>query len=173
MALGEWISVKSSQELYENQIALEKEELEINPEGEQKELELIYRAKGLTKKEAARIASEIMQNKEQAHHILVKEELGINTEDLQGSAMEAALTSFFLFAIGAVIPLVPFFFFTGMYAIFLSSVASCIGLFLIGGLITLFTGKSLWYSGLRQVFFGAGAAVITYAIGSFIGASII
>jgi VIT1/CCC1 family predicted Fe2+/Mn2+ transporter len=173
MALGEWISVKSSQELYENQIELEKEELEANPAGEEKELVLIYRAKGIELKEAKKLAAEVIQNKELAHQVLVKEELGINTEDLEGSAMEAALSSFFLFAIGAIIPVFPFFFFEGFQAIALSCIMSSIGLFLIGAMITLFTGKSMFYSGMRQVIFGVGAAAITYAIGSIIGTSII
>ena len=108
MALGEWISVKSSLELYENQMQLEMEEIEVNPEGEEKELALIYVSKGIPETQAEQMAKEIMLNKDQAHEILIKEELGINPEDLKGSAMEAAITSFILFAIGAVIPVIPF-----------------------------------------------------------------
>ena len=97
MALGEWISVKSSQELYENQMAIEMEELEVNPEGELRELALIYVAKGIPEEQAFSMATEIMKDKTQAHEILVKEELGINVEELKGSAMEAAFYSFLLF----------------------------------------------------------------------------
>jgi VIT1/CCC1 family predicted Fe2+/Mn2+ transporter len=171
MALGEWISVKSSQELYENQMQLEMEELELNPEGERKELKLIYMAKGIPEDQASEIVDELMKNKEHAHEVLVKEELGINAEELKGSAMEAALSSFFLFAIGAIIPVLPFFFLNGVKAIVLSSIFSAIGLFLIGAAITLFTGKNVWYSGLRQVFFGLAAAAITFGIGKVIGIS--
>ena len=96
MALGEWISVKSSKELYENQMQLEMEELEVNPEAEEKELTLIYKAKGLSDEESARIAKEVISDKSHAHQVLVKEELGINSEDLKSSAIEAAITSFFL-----------------------------------------------------------------------------
>ncbi|MBU6325165.1 MAG: VIT1/CCC1 transporter family protein [Bacteroidetes bacterium] len=172
MALGEWISVKSSQELYENQMELEMEELEINPEGEQHELKLIYMAKGIPEDQAAEMAATLMQDRDKAHQMLVREELGINSEELKGSAMEAALASFFLFAIGAIIPVVPFFFSGGWTAIAFSAVLSACGLFLIGSAITLFTGKSVWFSGMRQVLFGLAAAAITFGIGKLIGVSL-
>ncbi|MGZ5245941.1 MAG: VIT1/CCC1 transporter family protein [Flavitalea sp.] len=172
MALGEWISVKSSQELSENQIQLELDELETNPEGEQKELALIYMAKGIPEDQANKMAAEIMLDKDQAHEILVKEELGINAEELQGSAMEAAIYSFILFAIGAVIPVLPFMFTSGTTAIIISVIGSAAGLFLIGSAITLFTGKSIWFSGFRQVIFGLIAAAITFGIGKLIGVSL-
>lgn len=172
MALGEWISVKSSQELFENQMALEMEELEHNPEGEEKELALIYMTKGIPETQAMQMAKDIISNKDLAHQVLVKEELGINAEDLKGSAMEASVTSFFLFALGAIIPVVPFFFTGGMTAVLWSAGFSAIGLFLIGSSITLFTGKSIWFSGFRQVIFGLIAAAITFGIGKWIGVSL-
>lgn len=172
MALGEWISVKSSQELYENQMNLEKDELEINPEGEQKEIALIYMSKGIAEPQARQMAADIINDPGKAHEFLVKEELGIHPEELKGSAMEAALTSFILFAAGAVIPVVPFFFLSGLNAILWSAAASAAGLFLIGSAITLFTGRSIWFSGMRQVVFGFAAAAITYGIGSLIGVQI-
>jgi predicted membrane protein (TIGR00267 family) len=172
MALGEWISVKSSQELYENQMSLEMEELETNPEGERKELKLIYMAKGIPEIEAIRIVDELMKDKKLAHEVLVKEELGINSEELKGSAMEAAISSFVLFAIGAVIPVAPFFFSEGVTAIILSTAFSAAGLFIIGAAITLFTGRNVWFSGFRQVIFGLAAAAITFGIGKLIGVSI-
>ena len=172
MALGEWISVKSSQELYENQMAIEMEEIETNPEGEEKELALIYMAKGIPEDQANNMASEIMKDKNHAHKVLVKEELGINVDELEGSAIEAALYSFFLFTIGGLIPLLPFIFLSGIHAIILSVITSTIGLFLIGASITLFTGKNFWYSGFRMVFFGLIAAAITYGIGDLIGVAI-
>lgn len=172
MALGEWISVKSSQELNENQMQLEMDELETNPEGEKKELALLYMAKGIPEGQARQMAENIMQNKERAYEVLVKEELGINVEDIKGSAIEAAVYSFLLFAIGAVIPVIPFFFTSGIRAITFSAIFSGLGLFLIGGAITLFTGRNIWYSGFRQVIFGMLAAAVTYTIGHFIGVSI-
>jgi VIT1/CCC1 family predicted Fe2+/Mn2+ transporter len=172
MALGEWISVKSSQELYENQMNLEMEELEVNPTGEEKEIALIYMSKGIPESQAREMAAEIIKDKSKAHEILVKEELGINSEELKGSAMEAAITSFLLFAVGAIIPVFPFFFLSGFNAVILSTVVSAIGLFIIGSAITLFTGKSIWFSGMRQVIFGLAAAAITYGIGSLIGVQV-
>ncbi|MFD2247860.1 VIT1/CCC1 transporter family protein [Pontibacter ruber] len=172
MALGEWISVKSSQELYERQMALEMLEIETNPEGEKRELALIYIAKGIPAAQAHQMAAAAMADTEHAHEILVKEELGINTEELRGSAWEAAITSFLLFAIGAILPVIPFFYATGYSAIIQSLAFSTVGLFLIGVAITLFTGKSIWYSGFRQVLFGLAAAAITFGIGKLIGVSI-
>ncbi|MEY3441866.1 MAG: hypothetical protein RLZZ519_147 [Bacteroidota bacterium] len=172
MALGEWISVKSSQELYENQMQLEMEELETNPEGELKELTLIYIAKGIPSEQATQMATDIMKNKGHAHEVLVREELGINTEELKGSAMEAAVSSFVLFGIGAVIPVLPFMFTSGMQAVIISVAGSAAGLFLIGAAITLFTGRNVWFSGFRQVFFGLAAAAITFGIGKLIGVSV-
>ena len=172
MALGEWISVRSSQELYENQMQLEMEELESNPEGEEKELALIYISKGIPESQARQMAADIISDKSHAHEVLTREELGINPEELKGSAMEAALFSFFLFAIGAILPVIPFFFMTEMNAIYASAAISATGLFLIGSAITLFTGKSVWYSGMRQVIFGLCAAAITFGIGKLIGVTV-
>lgn len=172
MALGEWISVKSSQELYENQMEIEMEELTENPKGEIREIILIYQAKGIPKEEATKLAEKIMKDKQLAHDFLVKEELGINSEELKGSAWEAALASFLMFAVGAILPVFPFVFWTGNQAIYISGIASILGLFFIGSAITLFTGKSILYSGLRMVIFGILAASITFGIGRWIGVSI-
>jgi len=173
MALGEWISVHSSKELFENQMQLEMEELENNPDGEELELALIYQSKGIPEEEAKKMAKEIILDIDHAHEVLIKEELGINKEDLKGSAMEAAVTSFLLFSIGAIIPVIPFFFVGGMQAVIISTIFSGFGLFLIGASITLFTGKSVWYSGLRQVIFGLAAAAVTFGIGKLIGVSVL
>jgi len=172
MALGEWISVKSSQELSENQMQLEMDELEANPEGEEKELVLIYQSKGIPVEQAQKMAASLILDTNEAHKILVREELGINPDELKGSAIEAAVTSFLLFSVGAIIPVIPFFFLNGIKAILISTVLSALGLFLIGAAITLFTGKSVWYSGFRQVIFGLAAAAITFGIGRLIGVSV-
>ncbi|GGG15405.1 VIT1/CCC1 transporter family protein [Pontibacter amylolyticus] len=172
MALGEWISVKSSQELYERQMALEMLEIETNPEGEMRELALIYIAKGIPEAQAHQMAAAAILDTEHAHEILVKEELGINAEELKGSAWEAAIMSFILFAVGAILPVIPFFYASGYAAILQSLAFSALGLFVIGAAITLFTGKSIWFSGFRQVLFGLAAAAITYGIGKLIGVSI-
>lgn len=172
MALGEWISVKSAQELYENQAQLEMEELALDPEGERQELALIYRAKGIPEAQAQALATELLKDPARAHEVLVREELGIDPGELQGSAMEAALFSFFSFALGALVPVVPFFFLRGTQAVVWSAAVSAVGLFFIGATITLFTGKPVWYAGFRQVLFGLAAAALTYAIGLWVGYSV-
>ena len=172
MALGEWLSVQSSRELNQRQIDLETEELEASPEEEKKELILLYQAKGMNIDEAKKLAEKAFENPQTAIDAIITEELGIDKEELGGSAWEAAIASFILFAIGAIIPLYPFIFLDGKNAILLSIGSSVIGLFGIGAAITLLTGKSVLFSGFRQVAFGLAAAAVTYGIGSLIGVSL-
>jgi vacuolar iron transporter family protein len=172
MALGEWISVQSSRELYQRQIAIETEEIEASPAEEIEELSLIYQARGIDEGAARNMATQIMSDRRTAVQSLSRDELGINPEDLGGSAWEAAITSFMLFAIGAVIPVIPYMLMSGMNAVILSAALSAFGLFLIGAAITLFTGRPVWQSGARQVVFGLAAALVTYLIGRLIGVSI-
>jgi vacuolar iron transporter family protein len=172
MALGEWVSVQSSRELYQKQIRTEKEEIATNPAEEAEELSLIYQARGLEESVAQQLAQQIMSNEEGALEALSRDELGIDPEELGGSAWEAAITSFLLFAMGAIIPLVPFFFTSGATAIVISAILSAIGLFGIGTAITLFTGRSVLFSGTRQMLFGLAAAAITFLIGRLIGVSV-
>ncbi len=173
MALGEWLSVQSSRELYQHQISTEKQELELAPEEEAQELALIYEAKGLNPKQAAKLAGQIVADPTVALDTLAREELGIDPEELGGSAWEAAITSFLLFAMGAIIPVSPFLFTSGMQAVIFSLALSAVGLFLLGAAITILTGKSALVSGLRQALFGMVAAAITFGIGRLIGVSII
>ncbi len=172
MALGEWVSVQSSRELYQKQIRTEKEEIEAMPDEEREELSLIYQSRGLSEAQAQTLATQIMANKETALETLVRDELGVDPGELGGSAWEAAITSFILFAVGAIIPLFPFFFLHGLTAVGTSAAASSVGLFLIGAAITLFTGRNVLNSGFRQVLFGLAAAAATFAIGRLIGVSI-
>jgi VIT1/CCC1 family predicted Fe2+/Mn2+ transporter len=172
MALGEWISVQSSRELYAKQLRTEKEEIASAPEEETEELTLIYQARGLPEASARQLAAQIMSDHDTAIQALAREELSIDPEELGGSAWEAAFTSFALFAAGAVVPLLPFLFLHGLTAVFVSALVSALGLFLIGAAITLFTGRSVLSSGLRQVIFGLAAAAATYLIGKAIGISL-
>ena len=172
MALGEWLSVQSSRELYEKQIKIEAEEIANSPEEEQEELALIYQAKGLPEDRARELASHMMADKGSILDTLAREELGIDPEELGGSAYEAAFTSFFLFAVGAIFPIFPFLFWSGATAIYISLVVSGIGLFMIGAAITLMTGRSVWFSGTRQVLVGLMAAALTFGIGRLIGVSL-
>jgi VIT1/CCC1 family predicted Fe2+/Mn2+ transporter len=172
MALGEWLSVQSTRELYQHQIGIEKTELATAPEEEAEELTLIYEARGVPKEEAQSIARHIISDQDSALETLAREELNVDPAELGGSAWEAALTSFFLFSIGAIIPIIPYTFLTGATGIVVSMVFSAVGLFVVGAAITLFTGRSVVYSGFRQVLFGMAAAGVTYGIGHLIGANI-
>jgi VIT1/CCC1 family predicted Fe2+/Mn2+ transporter len=172
MALGEWLSVQSSRELYKHQIGIEKAELAAAPEEEAEELALIYEARGLPKDEAQRMAQHIISDPTSALETLAREELNVDPSELGGSAWEAALTSFFLFSIGAIIPVLAFTFLSGFTAVIVSMVLSAVGLFIVGAGITLFTGRSVAYSGFRQVLFGLTAAVITFGIGRLIGGNL-
>jgi VIT1/CCC1 family predicted Fe2+/Mn2+ transporter len=172
MALGEWISVQSSRELAERQLQVEGDELEAQPDEEAEELRLIYQAKGLSEDHARAVAEQIMADPEAALDVMAREELGIDPGGLGGSAWEAAITSFLLFAIGAAIPVLPFALLSGFAAIAASVVASAVGLFAVGAAITLFTGRTVWFSGFRQLVFGLTAAAVTYAVGAAIGVSI-
>ncbi|MGC8855474.1 MAG: VIT1/CCC1 transporter family protein [Anaerolineae bacterium] len=172
MALGEWLSVQSSRELYEHQIKIEEEEIATNPDEEREELALIYQAKGLPEEQARQVAERLVNDKDSILDTLAREELGIDPEELGGSAYEAAITSFFLFAVGAAFPILPYLFLAGTTAIYASLAMSAVGLFIIGAIITLMTGRSVWYSGTRQVLVGMAAAALTYGIGRLIGVSV-
>lgn len=172
MALGEWVSVQSSRELYERQIAVEAEEIATIPDEEREELSLIYQAKGMSAQAADEFASRLMQDQAAALDAMAREELGIDPQELGGSPWVAAFTSFTLFALGAVIPLVPFLLASGAAATVASLVASGVGLFAIGVAITLLTGRGALVSGARQLVFGLAAAGITFGIGSLVGTAL-
>jgi VIT1/CCC1 family predicted Fe2+/Mn2+ transporter len=171
MALGEWLSVQSSREMFSNQLEIEKMEIEAAPQEEAEELALIYEARGLNKDQAKMLANQIVENDEHALDTLAREELGIDPKELGGSAWEAAITSFILFAIGAIIPVIPYTFMNGTSAFVFSILFSIVGLFGLGTAITLFTGKRILYSGGRMVIFGLLAAAVTFGIGRLIGVS--
>jgi VIT1/CCC1 family predicted Fe2+/Mn2+ transporter len=172
MAMGEWISVQSSRELYERQISIEAEELRTIPD-EEEELALIYMAKGVLEEQARQMVSRIVSDERTALDTLAREELGIDPEELGGSAWTAASTSFVLFAVGAIVPVLPFVFFSGIAAIAFSVFLSTLALFVIGALITLMTGRSVLFSGMRQVLVGLAAAALTYGVGLLIGTAIV
>jgi len=172
MAMGEWISVKSARELYGRQIEVERQEVEEIPEEEEEELVLIYRAKGLSEEQARALAARLMADHQSALDTLSREELGIDPEELGGAARGAAASSYVLFCIGAIVPVFPFLLLSGWSAVVVSALTSVAGLFGIGAAITLFTGRSALYSGVRQVLVGAAAAALTYALGALLGVGI-
>jgi VIT1/CCC1 family predicted Fe2+/Mn2+ transporter len=172
MAMGEWLSVTSARELSQRQIDIEADELARVPEEEKEEMILIYQAKGLSPAEARELAERLMANKESALDTLVREELGIDPSELGGSPWVAATASFCLFALGAIFPVLPYFWLAGRPALLASLLAGGLALAVIGAGTSLFTGRRLSISALRQLLIGFAAAGVTYAIGHLVGASI-
>ena len=172
MALGEWVSVTSSRELAQREIRIEASELREDPEGEGEELKLIYEAKGLSPKEADTMARRLLSDRTTAIDALAREELGIDPKELGGSAWEAAVSSFVLFALGAVVPILPFLILRGTLAVAASALLSALGLWALGTAITVFTGTPVWRSGGRQVVLGLAAAGLTFGIGRLIGLAV-
>lgn len=172
MAAGEYVSMRSQRELFEYQIALEREELEEYPLEEQEELALIYKARGLTKEQADSVAAEIMKDSQQALDTLAREELGLNPDEL-GSPWGAAMSSFISFAVGGCVPLLPFLFGTGPGLLTAIVVVTGAALFAVGVTLSLFTGKGAWWSGLRMVLIGGGAGLVTFLVGRLLGSGFV
>jgi len=172
MALGEWVSVTSSRELAQREIRIESGELAEDPEGEGEELKLIYEAKGLSSGEADTMVNHLLTDRATALDALAREELGIEPSELGGSAGEAAASSFLLFSVGAVVPILPFLVTRGNAAVASSGAISGLALFGIGAAITLFTGRPVWRSGGRQLLLGLAAAGVTFGLGKVIGIAI-
>ncbi len=171
MAAGEYISMQSQRELFERQIALERAEMEAMPEEEEAELAAVYRSKGFTASEARTIADRMFADPQHALDTLVREELGLDPDEL-GSAWGAAGGSFVAFAVGAAVPVLPYLITSGTAAFVAALAASLVALFLVGAGVSLLTGRSLVFSAGRQVFIGAAAAAVTYLVGSLIGVSV-
>ncbi len=169
MAMGEWISVQSSRELHERELSVERGHIATEPSAEQAELALVYEQKGLHPEQAKDVAATLMADPETALDTHAREELGIDPDELGGSPWVAAGTSFALFVVGAIVPVIPFIFLEGTAAIVTALVAAVVGLFLIGAAITLLTGRSVLRSGLRQLGFGLAAAGVTYGVGLLFG----
>jgi VIT1/CCC1 family predicted Fe2+/Mn2+ transporter len=172
MAMGEWLSVNSSRELFERQLATEKEELETSPEEEKEELVLIYQAKGLPEPQARALAEQLLSNEASALDTLAREELGIDPDELGGSPWQAAGTSFLLFALGAAFPVAPFFVLHGTPATIASLALSGAAMAGIGAATSLFTGRGPLFSAGRQMAIGYLAAAITYGVGRLVGVAV-
>jgi VIT1/CCC1 family predicted Fe2+/Mn2+ transporter len=171
MAAGEYISMQSQRELFERQIALEREEMRVMPDIEEEELAQIYRAKGISRADADRIAASLMADPQRALDTKVREELGLDPNEL-GSPWGAAVSSFLAFGVGAIVPLLPFLLTTGTPALVAALVLSFVSLFAVGAAVSMLTGRGFLFSGGRQVAIGAAAAAVTFAVGSLIGASV-
>jgi len=171
MAAGEWISMQSQRELFERQIELERAELAAIPEEEEIELALIYRRKGFTDAESASIARRLMSDPKTALDTLVREELGLDPDQL-GSPWGAAGGSFLAFSAGAALPVLPYLLLGDTVAFWLALGLSLAALFLVGAAVSLLTGRSAVFSGVRQSLIGGAAAAVTYAVGAFVGVTV-
>jgi VIT1/CCC1 family predicted Fe2+/Mn2+ transporter len=165
MALGEFVSVRSGQELNTRALEIEAQQILEYPEQEEAELVQIYEGKGLTNHEARYLAKRIMEDKSVALDTMAREEWGIDPQELGGSPWAAATSSFIAFGVGAAIPLLPYVFFAGNTAMTLAVVLTGLALFGAGVGATYLTARRPILAGLRQVAFGMLAAAITYGIG--------
>jgi VIT1/CCC1 family predicted Fe2+/Mn2+ transporter len=169
MAAGEYISMLSQKEMFEHQIAQEKDELERYPAAEAEELALIYEARGVPLDQARDVAQKLIANPEKALDTLAREELGLNPDDL-GSPTGAAISSFICFSIGASLPIIPFL--LGLVpAVPIAAAIAAAALFVVGAVLSLFSGRGALLGGLRMLLIGSAAATATYFIGSLFNVS--
>jgi VIT1/CCC1 family predicted Fe2+/Mn2+ transporter len=170
MAAGEYVSMRAQTELIERELEVERKSIHLSPVDEQRELAQIYMARGLDRELAEVVAEKLMSNPEQALETHAREELGINPSSF-GRPMQAALASFVTFSIGAAIPLVPFLITSGTVAVIWAVVLTSIASLIVGGALSIFTGKSWWWSAMRQLLICAAAGAVTYGVGTAIGTS--
>ncbi len=170
MAAGEYVSMRAQRDLFENQIEIERRELAEDPRGELKELELIYRSKGLPNAAAADLASKMMRDPDVALDTHAREELGLNMKEL-GSPWGAAASSFVAFVSGAIVPVLPYILFASGTAFMTSLIFSAFALLAVGAMIASYTGRNSLVSAVRMLLIGFGAAAVTYLVGRAIGVS--
>ena len=171
MGAGEYVSMLVQRETFEKLIAVEKQELATLPDAERLELQGIYESKGIAPEQAATLSEIVMSDEKLALETHVREELGLNTDEL-GSPWGAAISSFFAFVGGAIIPVLPYIFSSGTTAFVLSIILSGGGLLAVGAALSFVTGKSSILSGLRMFAIGGLAAAVTYLVGWLLGVSI-
>jgi VIT1/CCC1 family predicted Fe2+/Mn2+ transporter len=166
MAVGEWTSVSSQTELVQSEIDKERRELVRRPAAEQAELAALYTRRGLSPELARQVARELSRDPESLWRIHVREELGVDPDELP-SAYVAAFSSLASFAVGAMVPLLPYL--CGASVLWISLVVAGFDLLLLGAAVAHFTDRPLWFGAVRQLALGAAAAGITYGVGSLFG----
>jgi vacuolar iron transporter family protein len=171
MAAGEYVSMRAQREVFEQQIAMEKQELEMSPKEEEEELSLIYQAKGIPAQEATTLARHIVQNPRTAIDTLAREELGLDPSEL-GSPWTAALSSFLAFVVGAFVPVAPYLLSSGVPALWTSAALSFCALFGVGAILSIFTARGPVVSGARMLGIGLLVSTITYTVGWLLGVSV-
>ena len=170
MAAGEWVSMSAQRELFERELALEKHEIRHRPEGERRELVGIYERRGIAPSVARTLADEMMRTPELALETHAREELGIDPGAL-GKPLQAAVSSFGAFALGAVLPLIPWLVSRGTGAVVASVVVGAVAALGVGAALAVFTHRSWWWSSVRQLLISAVAAAVTFGVGSLVGVS--
>ncbi|MCQ0022317.1 VIT1/CCC1 transporter family protein [Streptomyces somaliensis DSM 40738] len=169
MAAGEYASVASQRELVEAELDVERRELRRHPADEMEELAALYAARGVEPRLAREVAAQLSRDPERALEIHAREELGVDPDDLP-SPLVAAASSFGSFALGALLPVLPYL--LGATALWPAVLLALAGLFACGALVARVTARGWWYSGLRQLALGGAAAAVTYALGGFLGAAL-
>lgn len=172
MAAGEYVSVKAQSELVERELEIERVSIAEKPEEETRELAAIYEARGVKPDQATEIAAALMSDPEVALDVHAREELGIDPGET-GDATGAAASSFVAFTLGALIPLVPWFFLEGNVASITSVVFGLIAAAIVGVVLATFTERSKFRTAARQVLLAAGACALTFAIGALLGATVV
>jgi len=172
MAAGEYVSLQAQKELVERELLIERKSIDTNLEDETEELKAIYEERGLDPDLAEEVARQIMANSEIALEVHIREELGVNPEQL-GSPILAAGSSFVSFSFGAFVPLVPWLLGEGNAAIWISAISGIMCTALVGGVLARLSGRSVIKTSLRQMSVAAAACSATYLIGSFLGTSIV
>jgi VIT1/CCC1 family predicted Fe2+/Mn2+ transporter len=172
MGAGEYVSMKVQREVFEQLIHKEAHELATMPEEELHELIQIYRQKGIDAEVAEQISRAVMKDPRIALETHAREELGIDMHEGLGNPWAAAASSFVMFSLGALIPLIPFLFLSGETAVVLSAGLSAVTLFTVGGAMTVLTGRGFVLSGIRMLAIGAVAAAITFTVGKLLGVAV-
>lgn len=169
MGAGAYLAAKSEAEVYEAEIAREKREVEENPEEEIEEMSLFYQLQGFTPEESQRMAERLAEQPDQMVQAMAQHELGLSEHRFPNhwrSATSAAIST----AVGAFIPIVPFFFMSGIEAVIASFAVSIVAHFAVGAVKSLITIRSWWASGFEMTMVGVIEAVVTYGLGLAFGA---
>jgi VIT1/CCC1 family predicted Fe2+/Mn2+ transporter len=169
MAAGEYVSVASQSEMALAEIELERQELTHRPDAERAELAATFVRRGLSQALARQVAEELSQDADRALELHVREELGLDVDELP-SPMTAAVSSFLSFSLGALVPLLPYL--LGADTLWPALVVSMIALFVVGVLVSRVTIRTWLFSGIRQLLLGAVAAGVTFVIGSLVGTGV-
>ncbi|MGA3214418.1 MAG: VIT1/CCC1 transporter family protein [Acidimicrobiales bacterium] len=170
MAAGEYISMRAQTELFQRELERERQEIHRRPEGELQELVKIYESRGISSELAIQVARQMMADPKTALETHAREELGIHPDSL-GRPVSAAAASFVTFSIGAFLPLAPFLVGHGNGAVLISIVIAAIAAVIVGSALSLFTGRSWWWSAFRQLAICAAAGAVTYGVGAAVGLS--